>query len=74
MSLNDLAVGTSGRLVQVGGGRAFRRRLMELGLLPGTQVRVVRRVPVGDLIELEVRGCHVSLRRSEAQHLLFAVE
>lgn len=74
MSLNDLAVGSSARLLQVGGRRAFRRRLMELGLLPGTSVRVVRRVPVGDLVELEVRGCHVSLRRSEAQHLIFATE
>lgn len=74
MGLNDLAVGACARLIQVGGRRAFRRRLMELGLLPGTLVRVVRCVPVSDLVELEVRGCHVSLRRSEAQHLLFAVE
>ena len=43
---------------------------MELGFLPGTQVRLVRRVDVGRLVELEVRGCHVSLRRSEAEHLL----
>jgi len=65
----DLAPGTSARLVEVGGERSFRRRLMELGFLPGTLVRVVRRVDIGDLIELEVRGCHVSLRRKEAAAL-----
>jgi len=68
--LRNLSPGSSARLVQVGGERGFRRRLMELGLLPGTDVRVVRSVDVGGLVELEVRGCHVSLRQSEAQELL----
>jgi Fe2+ transport system protein FeoA len=44
---------------------------MELGLLPGTDVRLVRRVAASGLVELEVRGCHLSLRNSEAMHLLF---
>ena len=69
-SLRNLGPGICARLVQVGGERGFRRRLMELGLLPGTDVRVVRRVDVGGLLELEVHGCHVSLRQSEAQDLL----
>ena len=43
---------------------------MELGLLPGTELKLVRRVDIGDLLELEVRGCHLSLRRSDAQHLM----
>ncbi|MFT4541482.1 MAG: Fe2+ transport system protein FeoA [Planctomycetota bacterium] len=42
---------------------------MELGLLPGTQIRIVRHVGVGNLMELEVRGCHLSLRTSEAADL-----
>ena len=42
----------------------------ELGLLPGTAVRLVRRTDLGDLVELEVRGCHLSLRRSEAAELM----
>ena len=68
-SLNDLREGEAAPLVRLGGGRAFRRRLMELGFLPGTRVRMIRRVNVGDLVELEVRGCHVSIRRSEANEL-----
>lgn len=67
--LSELLPGSSASLVEVGGERSFRRRLMELGLLPGTPVRVVRRVEVGDLLELEVRGAHLSLRCSDAREL-----
>ncbi len=68
-SLSALSPGSSACLVQVDGERSFRRRLMELGFLPGTRVRMIRRVNVGDLVELEVRGCHVSIRQAEANQL-----
>ena len=51
---------------RVGGERAFRRRLMELGLVPGTKVEMVGVAPLGDPIELLVRGCSLSIRRGEA--------
>ena len=73
-SLASIAPGSCARLVEVGGERSFRRRLMELGLLPGTTVRMVRRVEVGNLLELEVRGCHVSLRPAEAQEILVELD
>lgn len=66
--------GTRSSLVEVGGPRAFRRRLMEMGLLPGTPVRLVRWVGIGDLLEVEVRGCHVSLRSGDAARLLVQSE
>ena len=72
--LHDLHPGQSARIAQVGGERSFRRRLMELGFLPGTQVRLVRRVNIGDLVEFEVRGAHISLRSADASHLLFDPE
>jgi len=68
-SLVDASVGTTASLARIGGERAFRRRLMEMGLLPGTPVRVVRRANGGGLVEVEVRGCHLTLRASEAQAL-----
>ena len=70
--LPSLSAGDRGRLVSVGGERSFRRRLLELGLLPGTELRVVRRVDTGHLIEVEVAGGYLSLRRSEAAELLVA--
>ena len=68
-SLVDVSVGTTGLLERIGGERSFRRRLMEMGLLPGTPIRVVRRGALEGLVEVEVRGCHLTLRASEAQAL-----
>lgn len=68
-SLVDASIGTTAPLERIGGERSFRRRLMEMGLLPGTPVRVVRRAKNGGLVEVEVRGCHITLRMSEAQAL-----
>ena len=50
----------------VGGERAFRRRLMELGLVPGTRVELVSVAPLGDPVELLVRGASLSIWRAEA--------
>lgn len=69
-SLDTLVAGRAGRLVGIGGERAFRCRLMELGLLPGVVVRVVRRVDTGGVMELEVRGCRLSVRCGEASLLM----
>jgi ferrous iron transport protein A len=69
-TLSEMPIGTSADLIHVGGQRAFRRRLMEMGLLPGTSVRLVRRGRTSGLLEVEVRGCYLSLRKSEADELL----
>lgn len=53
-------------ILRVDGPRAVRRRLMELGLVPGTRVRVVGVSPLGDPLELEVRGSRLSVRKKEA--------
>jgi ferrous iron transport protein A len=54
-------------LRSVRGERGFRRRLLELGFLPGTPLRMVRRVDVGDILEVDLRHSRVSLRLSEAR-------
>ena len=65
-TLDNLARGESATLASVGGARPFRRRLMELGLLPGTRVTVLNKAPFGDPLEIEARGCRLSIRRHEA--------
>ncbi|HEX4334617.1 MAG TPA: FeoA family protein [Polyangiaceae bacterium] len=67
MTLGDVAIGVPVTVAHVGGDRAFRRRLMELGLLPGTRVEVVRVAPLGDPIELVARGCFLSIRKQDAR-------
>ena len=54
------------QVVRVAGQSSFRRRLMELGLVPGTRVELVRVAPLGDPVELLVRGASLSIRKAEA--------
>jgi ferrous iron transport protein A len=65
-TLSALPIGQRAVLVTVGGERAYRRRLLELGFVPGTELRLVRRVGVGDVLEVELRHSRISLRISEA--------
>lgn len=67
--LDRLGPGERGIIARLNGDPQITRRLMELGLVPGTPVELVRRAPLGDPIELAVRGVHLSLRRSEASHI-----
>lgn len=67
--LQTLRPGFTGTLVQVQGPRTFRRRLLELGLVPGTEVRLLRHSTVHDLVEIEARGSRLSLRTSEASSI-----
>jgi Fe2+ transport system protein FeoA len=66
MALGKLAPGESGTVLRVGCARPIARRLLEMGLLPGTRVEVVRVAPFGDPIELTLRGYALSIRRAEA--------
>ena len=68
-SLADVALGQSATVREVDGTRAFRRRLLEMGLVPGVAVRVVTVAPLGDPIQIEVRGGQWSIRRVEAAQI-----
>lgn len=57
-------------IASVDGERGFRRRLMEMGLVPGTRVIVTNVAPLGDPLEIEVRRGRLSIRRLEASHIL----
>jgi ferrous iron transport protein A len=69
VTLSELPLGKSARIKAISGERGFRRRLLELGLLPETLVRVLRVAPLGDPLELQVRGTCLSIRRSEASQI-----
>ncbi len=69
LSLDRLAPGERGRIARIDAEPSITRRLMELGLVPGTDVEMVRTAPLGDPLEVAVRGLHLSLRRSEAGHI-----
>lgn len=70
LPLSQVGLNSPVAVRQVGGGRAFRRRLMELGLVPGTQVMITKVAPMGDPLEIAVRGSRLSIRQQEASALL----
>ncbi|MDZ7752794.1 MAG: FeoA family protein [Gammaproteobacteria bacterium] len=70
MTLDDMSVGESGRVAGFAEGtRAYRKKLLAMGLTPGTPFRITRIAPMGDPVELQVRGFKLSLRRAEATAL-----
>jgi ferrous iron transport protein A len=68
-SLADVPLGHHAEITSIDCERPLSRRLMEMGLLPGTRVRVVRLAPLGDPIELRVRNYSLSVRRTEASKI-----
>ncbi len=68
-SLAEIPLGHTATVAGVAGPRAFRRRLLEMGLVPGTLVRVVTIAPLGDPLRIEVRGGQWSIRRNEAAQI-----
>lgn len=71
-SLTALAPGMSARVVAVNGDGAITRRIMEMGVIPGVTVSVVRSAPFGDPIEVRVRGYSLAMRRNEADAIEIA--
>lgn len=67
--LNDLTVGDRARVVQVSGNDEISLRLLEMGLTPGVDVRLLGAAPLGDPLELELRGYRLSLRKNEAARI-----
>ena len=69
ISLAQIPLGKTATIMSVDGPRAFRRRLLEMGLVPGVEVRVVTIAPLGDPLRIEVRGGQWSIRRAEAAQI-----
>ena len=69
MTLRDLKPGDQGKVVSLGEKGPLRRRIMEMGVTPGTPIKVVKVAPLGDPIEVNLRGYELSLRKEEARQI-----
>jgi len=69
MLLSNLQEDQTARIVHIGGNGALRRRILEMGLVKGSEVYVEKYAPLKDPIELVVKGYHVSLRVEEAAQI-----
>lgn len=71
-TLDTLLPGQTATITRITGSGAVRRRLMDMGLTNGASISVVRRAPLGDPIEYQLRGYNLSLRKSEAATIVVA--
>lgn len=69
MTLNELKAGQTAAITKVGGEGALRARLLDMGLIPRTQISVVRLAPMGDPMELRVRGYELTIRLEDAARI-----
>jgi Fe2+ transport system protein FeoA len=70
MKLSELAVGASAIVREMPTTGSAYVRLREMGMLAGTRLSLVRIAPLGDPLEIKLRGYHLTLRKSEAEHVL----
>jgi ferrous iron transport protein A len=68
-TLRNVPVGSSVRVTAVNGESRISRRLMEMGVIPGVSVEVIKTAPFGDPIEVRVRGYSLAMRKNEADSI-----
>ncbi len=70
MNLADYRKGNKGTVLRIEGDPDFKKRMMEMGFVRGTKVRVVKYAPLADPVELLVKGYHLTLRKTQAACIL----
>lgn len=74
MTLAELKPGQKGRIGAIAAVGPLKRRLMDMGVLVGEEVRMVKVAPMGDPLEVEIKSYRLSLRRAEAQGIVLEVQ
>jgi ferrous iron transport protein A len=65
----DLVSGEKAVIVKVSGKAFLRRRMLDMGIITGSTIEMIRHAPLGDPIDIKIKGYHLSLRKSEARHI-----
>lgn len=68
-SLLDLSTGSEAVIVKIGGSGAIRQRMLDMGITRGTPLTVERYAPMGDPVEIKIKGYFLAIRKNEAQHV-----
>ena len=74
MTLKELKVGKTGTITAVGGEGILRCRLLDMGLIPGTKITVIKIAPMGDPMEVRLRGYELTLRMDDAAKIEVVTE
>lgn len=73
LPLNVINVGMSGDIIRVEGEGKIKRRLFDMGLTPGAEVFLRKKAPLGDPLEITLRGYELTLRKDEASHVIVKI-
>lgn len=68
-TLGDAEIGSTVNVISVSGEKALKRRLMDMGITKGCEIRMLNVAPLGDPIEIQVRGYKLTLRRKDAENI-----
>lgn len=74
MDVTDLKINQDANIIDVEGKGPLRRRLLEMGILPNTLIRVIKKAPLGDPLEISIRGYELSLRKEDAKSIKVEVK
>ena len=69
MTLKDIAIGQSAVIIKVGGEGSLRQHFLDMGVIPGAEVSVVKLAPMGDPMELQIHGYELTLRLADAAQI-----
>jgi Fe2+ transport system protein FeoA len=72
--LSDMEPGQKGVVTKIEGGGVTRRRIMDMGVVRGSNIKVIRRAPLGDPVEFEIRDYNLTLRKKEAEIIHVSLE
>ena len=68
--LSQLKKGQNAKILRVSGSGPIKRRMMDMGMVPGSEIKLIRKAPFGDPIEFRIKGYSLSLRKEEAETIL----
>ena len=71
--LSELTPGEKGKVKQITGEGRLKKKLLDMGVIPGSEVEVIKVAPLGDPIDIKIKGYHLSLRKQEAKQISIKV-
>ena len=69
MTLRELEIGSSGRITAVGGEGSLRQHFLDMGVIPGVEIRLMKLAPMGDPMEFQIHGYELTLRLADADKI-----
>ena len=69
-TLSRINPGKKARIIRIIGKGSARRRILDMGMVPGAEIEVIKRAPLGDPIEFKIKGYNITLRKKEAEQII----